>query len=72
MTFSFHPEAETEFLEAIDYYEDCERGLGYDFLIEVLATIQNIVNYPTAWPTINFQRTKAGFRKSPAFFRVHS
>ena len=52
MTFSFHPEAETEFLEAIDYYEDRERGLGYDFSIEVFATIQNIVTYPTAWPVM--------------------
>ena len=52
MTFSFHPEAETEFLEAINYYEDREGGLGYDFSIEVFATIQNIVIYPTAWPVI--------------------
>ena len=52
MTFSFHPEAELEFLEAINYYEDRERGLGYDFAIEVFNTIQNIVNYPTAWPII--------------------
>ncbi len=50
MTFSFHPEAESEFYEAIDYYEDCESGLGYDFSIEVLTAIQNMVNYPTAWP----------------------
>jgi len=52
MTFSFHPEAELEFLEAINYYEDRERGLGYDFSIKVFNTIQNIVNYPTAWPII--------------------
>ena len=52
MTFSFHPEAEEEFLGAINYYEDRERGLGYDFSIEVFATIQNIVIYPTAWPVI--------------------
>jgi hypothetical protein len=52
MTFSFHPEAEEEFLEAINYYEDRERGLGYDFSIEVFATIQHIVIYPTAWPVI--------------------
>lgn len=52
MTFSFHPEAEKEFLEAINYYEDRERGLGYDFSIEVFATIQNIVIYPTAWPAV--------------------
>jgi plasmid stabilization system protein ParE len=52
MIFSFHPEAESEFHEAINYYEDCERSLGYDFSTEVLATIQNIVTYPTAWPVI--------------------
>jgi hypothetical protein len=43
MTFSFHPEAETEFLDAVDYCEDRERGLGFDFSIEVIGTIQNIV-----------------------------
>lgn len=58
MTFSFHPEAETEFLEAIEYYEERERGPGYDFSIEVFATIQNIVTYPTAWPVI-----EEGFRR---------
>lgn len=29
MTFSFHPEAEEEFLDAVAYYEDCEPGLGF-------------------------------------------
>ncbi|MDP2682424.1 MAG: type II toxin-antitoxin system RelE/ParE family toxin [Deltaproteobacteria bacterium] len=48
MTFSFHPEAKDEFNEAIEYYKNCEPGLGYDFSIEVLATIQNIVNVPDA------------------------
>lgn len=52
MTFSFHPEAEVEFTEAMDYYEGCEPGLGYDFSIEVFTSIQNIVNYPTVWPVI--------------------
>ncbi len=52
MIFSFHPEAESEFLEAIDYYENCESGLGYDFSVEVLATIQNVVSSPTLWPVI--------------------
>ena len=43
---SFHPEAKDEFNEAIEYYENCEPCLGYDFSIEVLASIQNIVSYP--------------------------
>jgi hypothetical protein len=32
MKYSFHPEAEAEFNQAIDYYENCAEGLGYDFL----------------------------------------
>ena len=42
MTFDFHPEAETEFLDAIEYYENCAPGLGEDFSLEVYFTVQNI------------------------------
>ena len=52
MTFSFHPEAEDEFVDAVGYYEDCDFGLGIDFSREVYATIQNIIDYPTMWPKI--------------------
>jgi len=30
MNYSFHPEAEKELNEAIDYYEGCKNGLGLD------------------------------------------
>ena len=30
MKYSFHPEAEAEFNQAIDYYENCAEGLGYE------------------------------------------
>lgn len=40
MKFSFHPEAETEFNEAIDYYEQVSEGLGFDFAREVYAAVQ--------------------------------
>ena len=50
MIFDFHPEAQTEFFKAIDYYEACEDDLGYDFAIEVYSTIQNILSFPAAWP----------------------
>jgi hypothetical protein len=52
MTFSFHPEAEAEFSEAIEYYENRESGLGYDFSIEVFSAIRNIIRYPTSWPVM--------------------
>ena len=52
MIFDFHPAAETEFFEAISYYEDCEPGLGQDFALEVHAAIGNAVRHPTAWPIL--------------------
>ena len=52
MNFEFHPEAETEFNEAIDYYEGIELGLGYDFAIEVYNTIQRSASFPKAWSVI--------------------
>lgn len=50
MTFSFHPEAEAEFLDAIEYYESLESSLGYDFAIEVRTAIQRAEAFPLAWP----------------------
>jgi plasmid stabilization system protein ParE len=52
MTFEFHAEAETEFYAAIDYYEECQQGLGFDFSIEVHAGIQRILDFPRAWPIL--------------------
>lgn len=40
MKYLFHPEAEAEFVQAIEYYEECEVSLGYDFAVEVYATIE--------------------------------
>lgn len=40
MKCSFHPEAEKEFYEAIDYFEEIEIGLGYDFAVEIYAAIE--------------------------------
>ncbi len=49
MNFSFHPLARTELNQAVDYYNDCDADLGYDFLQEVYATINRITQYPEAW-----------------------
>ena len=48
MRYVFHPEAEVEFDAAIDYYEDREPGLGYDFAVEVYSTLENILSFPKA------------------------
>ena len=52
MSFSFHPEAEEEFIQATSYYENCELGPGLDFAREVYSTIQNASDYPFMWMEI--------------------
>lgn len=49
MNYSFHPEAEEEFIKAIDFYEAQERELGLDFSIEVYQAIQRVIANPESW-----------------------
>lgn len=46
MTYSFHPEAEAELVEAVEYYETCQSGLGEDFSYQLFAAIKNILAFP--------------------------
>lgn len=50
MKYSFHPAAESEFEAGVEFYDDCEEGLGDEFEQEVFATITRIVRYPKSWP----------------------
>ena len=52
MKFAFHADTRSEFIHAIEYYETCELFLGYDFSLEVRSTIQNICDFPDAWPIL--------------------
>lgn len=49
MKFYFHEDAESEFDKAVDFYENCQQGLGLEFAQEVYATIAIIVRFPEAW-----------------------
>ena len=49
MNFRFHPEAEIELNNAIDYYEESQEHLGLEFAQEVYATIHLIIDFPEAW-----------------------
>jgi quercetin dioxygenase-like cupin family protein len=44
MRFYFHEHAETEFDRVVEYYEDCQRGLGIEFAQEVNAASELSVN----------------------------
>jgi len=65
VNYSFHSEAEDEFNRAIDYYEDIEPGLGYDFALEVYGTIQRSIEYPEAWPQLRAGMRRALVRRFP-------
>ena len=53
MTVWVHPRASDEFLDAIAYYEERERGLGLDLRAEILAAIDRIEGSPQVWPEID-------------------
>ncbi len=65
MNVLFHPDAELEFNEAIDYYEEVENGLGYDFSIEITNAISRIVAFPNAWPVIDENIRRALVKRFP-------
>lgn len=53
MNYIFHPDADLELFDAIDYYEANELGLGEDFYLEVMATVARIARFPKAWPVLD-------------------
>ena len=65
MNYIFHPDAETEFLKAIDYYESKENQLGYDFALEIYSTVERILAHPSAWPIIEEKIRRALVRRFP-------
>ena len=53
MKYSFHPSAKIELQKAINYYEECQPGLGLEFAREVYSTIQRIIHFPEAWSKLS-------------------
>jgi plasmid stabilization system protein ParE len=49
MNYKFHPKAEPELNDSIDYYEEYKINLGLEFANEVYRTIQRILDFPNAW-----------------------
>ena len=65
MNYSFHPEAEEEFNQAIDYYEETEPGLGYDFALEIYSAIQRAITFPKAWAVLEGEVRRSLVRRFP-------
>ncbi|MEI6147593.1 MAG: type II toxin-antitoxin system RelE/ParE family toxin [bacterium] len=66
MRFSFHPRADGEFDQAVQYYEDCQPGLGLEFAEEVYAVIGRVCEYPDAWSAMS-QNTRITLAKGRHF-----
>jgi len=54
----FDPEAQSEFIEAVKYYEDCQRGLGRRFRYLVESATKKISETPFIYRLL-----KAPFRR---------
>lgn len=65
MKVLLHPEAETELYDTIVYYENCESGLGIDFHLEFLSTIEKIKAFPLAWPIASLPIRRCLFNRFP-------
>jgi toxin ParE1/3/4 len=65
MSVSFHPDAEREFLKAINYYEEREPELGFDFAVEVYETIDRAVEHPKAWPILEGEVRRCQTKRFP-------
>jgi plasmid stabilization system protein ParE len=59
MSYSFLPEAETEYLEAVRFYEEQQAKLGLSLITEFEKVIALVVMRPHAWKQIH----PAGIRR---------
>ena len=65
LTLQFNDEARAELLNAIDYYEDKQKGLGRRFNEVVNQTINNILSFPEAFPIVHQNKRKAVVKHYP-------
>jgi len=65
MNYSFHEAAEEEFFTAIEYYEECQEGLGLQFSEEIYAAIQRICFHPYSWTLIDSSTRRCLVHKFP-------
>jgi len=65
MKYRFHPEAEAELLDAVEYYDACQEGLGLEFAREVHFAIENIRDFPLAWTPLSQNTRRYLLRRFP-------
>lgn len=62
---TFHPEADAEVTEAARYYETGSPGLGFSFLMELQASIEQILTNPKAYQLVGAEVRRKPLRRFP-------
>ena len=65
MKFRLLSPAKRELREAARYYESSVPGFGQDFLLEVRATIQRIIQWPEAWQPLDAEIRRCRTHRFP-------
>ena len=70
MKMPLHPAALEELIEAVDFYESRQPGLGGDFFGEVEAGVDAILDAPERWPLIHHANGVRGYLLSRFPYRL--
>jgi hypothetical protein len=65
MRCRFHPEAEVELNDSVDYYDERQEGLGLEFTKEVYAAIESISEFPLAWTPLSLNTRRRLLKRFP-------
>jgi len=65
MKIRFLQIAELELDEAIQYYNYEAKGLGDEFLVEILETLERIAEFPNAWQRSSGRTRRCQTRRFP-------
>lgn len=55
---SFLEPAQKELFDAVEYYDEQQSGLGFEFALEVQKSINRIIRYPNAWSKFSARTRK--------------
>lgn len=72
MTLHFLEVAKQELDETVAFYESQAPGLGQAFLSEMLASLELIRRYPTAWQSLSVHTRRCRLRRFPYGIIYHS
>ena len=74
MKYFFHEAAEVEYMDAVDFYESCQTGLGGKLFNEIQTIIRQICEAPQVWEKIDNQTHRCLTNRFPyaVLYRVKS